>query len=780
VVVHATLSIDATNPARGAPLPRYGVFFEDYNHGGDGGLYAELVRNRSFEDGETPEAWTLHGDGATMALDQERPLNSRNPTSLRLAMAAGATIRLTNDGYWGMALRKGARYRFSCYARSADIASLHIGVQSADGIVHSVATLGGISEEWTQRECVFVSPIGDARAKLAVLADGPGTLWLDMVSLFPLDTWRDKPNGMRRDIAELIADLRPAFVRFPGGTNLEGSTRDNALRWKNSIGDIAERPGVMQFWGYRLTEGIGHHELLQWCEDLGADALFTINCGLMAQWKTSERVPLDELEPWVRDALDAIDYAKAAPDTPWGRLRAQAGHPAPFGLTYLEIGNEHAGPPYEERFARFYDAVKAHDPSIRVVATCHVNARTPDLVDEHYYGSARRLAELAHWFDRYPRQGPKIIVTEYAVTVGGGMGTWEAALAEAVFLAGLERNGDVVELACYGGLFGNLDDPARTWDPNAIYFTTDASYGTPSYHLQRLFAAQRGSHNLPVRLALAEPEQAQPERGRIGLGSIGTQVEFRDLQVRFNDELLLDAPAGVAAAGWERWCDPRLALRNPNAVYGAADDLRYAAGDLGWEDCTISFMARKHGGAEGFRVFFYLRDPLNWHCWRLGAWRNTRHVIERCANGVTDTLGVEASGAIEEGRWYAVRVELRGAWIHCFLDDRLVVAYQRMPDVTLAASASYARDTSDVVIKLVNRAAEAREVLVALDGVQLVPGGTEIVMTADPTWEHSLAQQERVTPVVRTLGEATPHFQYSLAPYTVVVLRLPTTEKSPA
>jgi alpha-L-arabinofuranosidase len=500
--------------------------------------------------------------------------------------------------------------------------------------------------------------------------------------------------------------------------------------------------------------------------------LFTINCGLMAQWKTDERVPLDELEPWVQDALDAIEYANGAADTRWGWLRAAAGHPAPFGLAYLEIGNEHAGPQYETRFARFFDAVKARYPDIQVIATCHVTNRTPDIVDEHYYGSPRRLAELAYWFDRYPRQGPKIIVTEYAVTVGGGMGTWEAALAEAVFLAGLERNGDVVELACYGGLFGNLDDPARSWDPNAIYFTTDASYGTPSYHLQRLFAAQRGSHNLPVRLALAEPEQAQPERGCIGLGSIGTQVEFRDLQVRSNDELLLDAPAGVAAAGWERWHDPRLAQRNPNRVYGPDEDVRFVAGDTGWENYSIAFQARKLGGAEGFRVFFHMRDELNWHCWRLGAWRNTRHVLERCANGATDTLGSEVSGAIETGRWYDVRVELAGAWIRCYLEGVLVMAYQCAPDVTLAASASYAAESGEIIVKLVNRASEPRVIALAIDGVQLVSDGIALTMTGEPAWEHSPTQPERITLVTRALSAAS-QLQYQIAPHTVAVLRLP-------
>jgi alpha-L-arabinofuranosidase len=790
---HTLLTIDATDPTAGAPLPRYGVFFEDYNHGGDGGLYAELVRNRSFEDGETPEAWAIFGAGAQMALDRSQPLNAHNPTALRLDLASGSLIRLVNEGYWGMALWEGARYRLSLYARTrrgdeshelhelaridenscnscnswpspVGIHSIAVAVQEAGGTLHRVATIEGINETWGQLTCEFVSPITDARARLALLAEGPGMLWLDMVSLLPTDTWRGRANGMRRDIAELIAALRPAFVRFPGGTNLEGSTRENALRWKRSVGDVAERPGVMQFWGYRLTEGIGHHELLQWCEDLDAAPLFTINCGLMAQWKTDELVPLDELQPWVQDALDAIAYANAPVEDEWGALRDRFDHPAPFNLRYIEIGNEHAGPPYEERFARFYDAIKARFPAIQVIATCHLNERTPDLVDEHYYGSPRRLAELTHWFDRYERTGPKIIVTEYAVTVGGGMGSWEAALAEAAFLTGVERNGDVVEMVCYGGLFGSLDDPARTWDPNAIYHTTDACYGTPSFHLQRLFAEQRGSHNLPTRLTLATPEEPAREFGGIGLGSLTTEVEFRDIEVWADGGRVLHASGGPTMDGWRQWHGPR-----PNV-----EDVRFAAGDAGWEDGTIRFKARKLAGVEGWRVFFHLRDERNWHCWRLGAWRNTRHVLERCANGVTDVLGSEASGAVEAGRWYDVRVELRGARIRCFLDETLVMDYERAPNTALAASAAYEETTGAVIVKLVNRASEPRTITIDLQGRSTPPEGIELTMGGEPAWEHSLAQPERIIPVSRPLGGIQQPFAYTMAPHTVAVLRLPT------
>jgi alpha-L-arabinofuranosidase len=488
LAVAVTMMISADRP--GIPVsPRlYGAFFEEINHAGDGGIYAELARNGGFREtggGGRPPGWSGQGtlDGRSLRLD--------------------APAAAVNEGYWGIAVRKGASYRLVVDARASANGSLVASLEDARGRPYARARIEGLSTNSKRFTLALKANGDDAKARLVFSAPARGTVWLGGVSLFPVDTWKGRPNGLRRDLAERVDALHPAFLRFPGGCYIEGGDfLKDAFRWKTTLGDAAGRAGHLNGnWGYRSSDGLGFHEYLQWCEDLGAEPLFVVNCGMSHK----ESVPLSELEPWVQDALDAVEYANGPATGRWGALRAARGHPAPFKLRYIEIGNESGvengfsgeADPYTPRYRRFYDALKKAHPEIQTIA----NARVPhamEFVDEHYYDGPEWFWANAHRYDGYDRAGPKIVVGEYAVTKKCGRGNLRAALAEAAFMTGLERDSDVVAMASYAPLLANARD--RKWSPDAIVFDGGGSYGTPSYYVQKMFAENRADRVLPLAL----------------------------------------------------------------------------------------------------------------------------------------------------------------------------------------------------------------------------------------------------------------------------------------
>lgn len=502
----ATVTVQVDRPGAKINPALHGIFFEEVNMAGDGGLYAELIRNRSFEDSDNPKHWSLvHGKSANgkLTIDSQRPMSKKNPRSLKWTIDAADDnnrVGVASDGYYGIPLQKNAVFEFSFAARADDGFSgpLSVTLEDNDGRqVYASARIQGLTAEWkTFRGSLTAGKTGP-KARLVIAASRPGTVWLDMVSLFPKATWKGRPNGLRPDLAEMLVGLRPSFVRFPGGCWVEGETLPFAYRWKATLGDLSERPTVWNLWQYHSTNGLGHHEYLQLCEDLGAEPLFVINCGMSHQ----ENVPMDKMSEWVQDALDAIEYANGPANSKWGSLRAKAGHPEPFHLRYIEIGNENTGPAYQERYPLFYDAIKSRYPQMIVIANCPTTKRPADIVDEHYYNSPEFFMANVRKYDTYDRKGPKIYVGEYAVTNGCGQGNLRAAIGEAAFMTGMERNADVVALASYAPLFANVNH--KTWNPDLINFDTSRVYGTPSYYVQTMFSQNRGDVDLPTTVGVS-------------------------------------------------------------------------------------------------------------------------------------------------------------------------------------------------------------------------------------------------------------------------------------
>lgn len=777
----ATLSVNLKEPGARISPDLYGIFFEEINHAGDGGLYAELVRNRSFEDAAMPRGWSLvQSDGAegTMAVDTAQPLNDKNPRSLRLEIGSQGKGRIgvANEGYWGMGVTAGTSYQLSFYARGDGAtpgrwtASL---IGSNNEVIATGAPTALPTRTWKQFTCTLTATKSDPKAHLLLLNDAArGTLWLDMVSLMPHNTWRQRRNGLRPDLAGMLDGLRPAFVRFPGGCFVEGDRLADAFRWKQTIGDIAYRPGHPNvIWGYRSTDGLGYHEYLQMCEDLGSEALYVINCGMAHK----EVAPLDQLDEWVQDALDAVEYARGPITSRWGAMRAWNGHPKPFNLKYMQIGNENGGPAYNERYARFYDALKARYPDIRIIANVwgsRPTSRPLDIVDEHYYQSPEWFIAHANHYDNYDRKGPKIYVGEYAVTSrNGGQGNLRAAIGEAAFMTGMERNGDIVAMSSYAPLFTHVND--RRWNPDLIGFDSARAYGTPSYYVQQLFSRNRGDIVLPTEITAAEAKGLQGQGG-IGLATWLTQAEFKDVTVTRDGQTLLTSDFTTGTTGWQAKAGEWKAEEGAYRQSSRGEGMRSLAGDPKWTDYTLSLKARKLGGAEGFLIMFRVQDDANWYWWNIGGWNNTRHAIERSVGGAKSVISNELAGSIETGRWYDIKIELQGARIRCYLDGKLIHNFEERGPAPLHAVASRQDKSGDLILKVVNVSAAPQETQITLQGAGKVASqGTATVLTSSsPDDENSLEQPAKVAPVTSTVKAIGPAFRHTFVPHSVTILRL--------
>jgi alpha-L-arabinofuranosidase len=452
-------------------------------------------------------------------------------------------------------------------------------------------------------------------------------------------------------------------------------------------------------------------------------------------------------------------------------MRAKAGHPAPFKLKYLEIGNENGGPAYQERFPLFYDAIKARYPKMTLIANERTTRPRPDVVDEHYYSSPSFFIANAHKYDAYDRHGPRIYVGEYAVTAGCGQGNLRGAIGEAAFMTGMERNSDVVVMASYAPLFANVN--YKKWNPDLINFDGSRVYGLPSYYVQKMFSENRGDVVLPTTITAASLSSGGPAGGAIGLGTWSTQAEFKDVRVTAGDRTLLAADFARGTKGWKpfrgQWSARQGALRQAAGEM----DCRVIAGDPGWNNYTLSLKARKLGGAEGFLIMCRVRDEKHWIWWNLGGWGNQQHGLEQCIDGSKSILGGQVPGRIETGRWYDIRIELLGEKIRCYLDSRLIHDVSLVEE-PLHAVASRVDATGEIILKVVNVSRVAQDTELDLRGVQDVgPTASAIVLgSAAPTDENSLTEPTKVAPLSRTINGAAANFRHSFPANSVTVLRL--------
>ncbi|KAF8707194.1 hypothetical protein HU200_030441 [Digitaria exilis] len=509
-----TLKIDASPQlARKIPETLFGIFFEEINHAGAGGIWAELVNNRGFEAGgpHTPsniDPWSIIGDDSTIFVATDRTsCFSRNIVALRMEVLCDdcptGGVGIYNPGFWGMNIEDGKAYNLVMYVNSPETTDLTISLTSYDGLQNlasATVTVSGASN-WTKLEQKLVAKGTNRTSRLQITTNKKGVVWFDQVSLMPEDTY--KGHGFRTELISMLLDLKPRFLRFPGGCFVEGDWLRNAFRWRESIGPWEERPGHFgDVWHYWTDDSLGYYEFLQLAEDLGAAPIWVFNNGV----SHNDEVDTAAIAPFVKDVLDSLEFARGSANSTWGSVRASMGHPEPFPVKYVAIGNEDCGKKfYRGNYLKFYNAIRQAYPDIQMISNCDGSSKPldhpADLYDFHVYTDSKTLFNMRTTFDRTSRSGPKAFVSEYAVwRSDAGRGSLLASLAEAAFLTGLEKNSDIVQMASYAPLFVNDNDQTR-WNPDAIVFNSWQHYGTPSYWMQTLFRESSGAMIHPITIS---------------------------------------------------------------------------------------------------------------------------------------------------------------------------------------------------------------------------------------------------------------------------------------
>ncbi|RAV05618.1 alpha-L-arabinofuranosidase C-terminal domain-containing protein [Paenibacillus sp. YN15] len=778
----------------GAPLTPlndlFGIFFEDLNHAADGGLYAELVQNRSFEfdpidhpSYHSLTAWEKleRGGQVELAVENVEPLNRRNPHYAVLELKGPGAGGLLNAGFnSGIPVREGEQYRFSFYARREGALGerVTVSLESAAGEVYAQAQIAVAGAGWEKYETVLEANATDFSGRLAIVAEGEGRLYLDMVSLFPVNTFLGRENGMRADIAQLLADMRPKFMRFPGGClihdgSLNAEDRDSMYRWKNTLGDVAQRPARRNNWRYNQTLGLGYYEYFLFCEDIGAKPLPVLPAGYDPHHQAA--VPLDELGPWIDDALDLIEFANGAADTEWGAVRASLGHPEPFGLEYLAIGNEEVGEAFFERYKYFHEAIRERYPEIKIINSSgpfaagseydrgwkSARENGSDLVDEHYYQSPEWFLANMDRYDSFKADEPKVFLGEYA-TWGN---TYYNALVEAAFMTRLERNAHAVGLACYAPMLCNAD--YVNWKPDMIWFNNHQAYGTANYYVQKLFMNHQGDELLGVAAdGLGQPEKPEDKPVSGGLALVTDQADMMFSRISLTNDntgevLELDHLCGRLS---------NLPGAQAEGLSGTLD-----LGETGWSAYTLRLTCRKLAGRKGFVIRFGKTDADNFLYWEVGGWQNQDSIIGARVNGRSSCLAQNIF-TLETQKDYELVLEVRGRKIRSYMNGQPDHETEdRLPSVEpLYLTASREHGTGDVIVKAVNVREQAVSTRVVLDGFGGKPAVAQVYELAGYALaaENSFAEPELIKPREHRFDVQEGCFDYKFPGQSVTVFRI--------
>lgn len=687
----------------------FGIFFEDLNHAADGGLYAELVQNRSFEfdpidhkDYHALTAWEKVERGhakAKIFVENENPLNEKNTNYLTLSVEEpGAGAGIMNLGFnTGIPVRQGENYLFSCYARCDTnyTKPVTITLESTDGRTYATNEVILNSSEWVKYETILTVNETDYSSRLVLTTTEQGKVSFDMISLFPERTFKNRSNGMRKDIAQLLADLKPKFMRFPGGClvhdgSINPDDRHSMYRWKNTIGDVEKRPARRSNWGYNQTLGLGYFEYFLFCEDIGAKPIPVLPAGYDPHHQRI--VPIEQLQPWIDDALDLIEFANGETSTVWGAKRAELGHPEPFGLVYLGIGNEEVGEPFFERYEYFHKAIKEKHPEIKLINSSgpfaagseydrgwkSARENKSDFVDEHYYQSPEWFLANYHRYDEFKKEDPKVFLGEYA----SWGNTYYNSLVEAAFMTGLEKNAHAVGLACYAPMLCNVD--YVNWKPDLIWFNNNSVYGTPNYYVQKLFMHHQGDYTLMVEtngLQTIEASSSKPIAGKVMFAGDHSTANYYDIKLRNMD------------TGEEK------SYNHFVLEHGSEFELD----NIQWENYQLSLKAKKIGGVRGFKLFFGQRDDTNRCVWEIGGWQNQDAVLCSEVNGRNSCL-TQSLFAVETDKEYLLELEVTGRHIRTLIDGELINETEdKLPVIEpLYYSASVESLTGDIIVKVVN------------------------------------------------------------------------------
>ena len=803
----------------------HGIFFEEISHGGEGGLYAEMIQNRGFEESRLPPGTTLENGfivpnrtphynlngrasdwrmpwrktehpywrlnaapdaQINIRVTQEKPLNTATPNSMEVQVKKLSTSGkndLLNEGFWGINAKKGEQYNLNFYARSAGdyTGPLTVALQSEDGTILAAHTFNTVKDtQWKKYSCALTPNATDGKAQFVFRFGSTGKLWIDFVSLFPKETFKNRPNGLRKDLAQYLADLKPAFVRWPGGCFVEGINVESAPNWKTSIGPVEKRPGTFSVWDYWSSDGFGYHEFLQFCEDINSDALYVFNAGVSCEFRSGTFIPDASLQPVIDDVLDGIEYAIGPVTSKWGKVRAANGHPKPFPLKYVEVGNEQHGPWYAKRYNKFHDAIKKKYPQLKIISSMGIgdinrhtldSIHTTDIADEHAYKAAWWAFSNYNHFDRYKRGDYEVYVGEYATNGGVGSGNMLAALNDAVYILGMENNGDLVKMSSYAPLFENVH--TRHWPVNLINFNAAQSFARISYYTIQMMNQHRADQNLKTELKMMAGENVRPKyAGSIGLATWDTETEYRDIEVIADGKTVYRSDFDNKPGEWKavrgKW-----EVKNGAMAQTAqgAQRLNILTGQH-FETYTLKLKARKISGYNAFIIPFAVQDENKHLRAHIGSHVNNNSAFEIVSGeSVADVTPQRRLPApIENGKWYDIRLEVGPDKVECYLNDRLLMTYEE--PAKLIGLAGKDATTGELIVKVVNGHEEACTTDLQLDGFEVASGDAYVLSAPALEVENSFSAPQQYTPVKTALGAKGKTFSHTFAPYSITVLRL--------
>ncbi len=742
----------------------YGIFFEDINHAADGGLYAEMVQNRSFEFDKIDNwqynpltAWEKVGE-CEISVENAYPLN-RNNTHYLCLKAGNSECGIKNVGFNdGMNIIKGEKYKFSFYGRrntgfSEDVTISLVEKETLRSVAAECVKIG--SSDWEKYEGTLVASM-DATCHLSITTKRESFVYIDDVSLFPEKTFKMRKNGLRCDIAQLLSDLKPKFMRFPGGClvhdgDLDPHARNSLYRWKNTIGDVSERPSRRSNWGYNQTLGLGYYEYFLFCEDIGAKPLPVLPAAYDPHHR--KEVPFDELKPWIDDALDLIEFANGDIDTKYGKIRSELGHPEPFGLEYLAIGNEEVGEGFFDRYPYFHNAVKEKYPEIKLIGSSgpfpcggefekgwrSARENGADFVDEHYYVSPEWMLANSKRYLEYPMNGPKVFLGEYA----SWGNTLYNAVCEAAYMTSMEK-APSVGLACYAPLLANAD--YVNWRPDLIWFNGKSVFGTPNYYVQKLFMNNLGEYAIEHTVKSDNSPFVNNEGivGEIYLESIHTKVQYYDIKMN-----------GVG-------------VKNNSFTLGKSESTMVRLEEIGKiGDFVFECKAKELDGIRGFTIRFGIGDGV-YYRWEFGGWQNQDSAVCSHINNRESVLGHELK-SVEPNREYRLKLSVHGNVIECFIDDEMVHYIENKPLVIENIYTSAAIEGDTVILKAVN----------VLDDynarIELPFEISEVeceYITGEPDAENSFEEPMKISPKVRMVKYSGNCIEHEFKKNSVTVMRI--------
>ncbi len=803
-VAQIEAKIDVAKPGHAVPKALYGIFYEDINYAGDGGLYPELIANRGFDwPTQNLEGWKKDFRGGAMARVTRQfgnPVHPNTAQYLRLeTFGAGTGCGVRNEGFGGIAVQQGKSYDLSFYARGLEGYQGSVLVLLEDEnnaelaryvVKNSELSIGPVSDkarvlplpEWKRYTTVFKPTTTTAKAHLSVLMDQRGTVDIEFVSLFPQDTYAGRKNGLRKDLAEWLKGMKPGVMRFPGGCIIEGVDFANRYDWQRTVGSLESRPVNWNLWGYWQTHGLGYFEYFQLCEDIGAEPMPIVTAGLTCQFRKPEFLPMEALDVQVQEIIELIEFANGDVTTKWGSLRAEMGHPKPFNMKYVGIGNENWDKVFLDRYLAIQKVVKAKHPEIQIISSAGAGAsgqqfdlawktldvHNADLVDEHYYVPAAFLLNGANRYDSYDRKGPKVYVGEYACHLPNRANSLYSALCEAAMMTGFERNSDVVEMTSYAPLFNKIGN--SQWVPDLIWFDNVSSFGTPNYYVQALFGNHLPSVILPTEYSLAKVT-VEPT-GRIGLNGWDTAMEFKDIQVKQEDKVLYAFDPAKGLDGWKATEGGAWSVKE-GAIAQTKSDSRsvLSMGDMRWKDYTLTLKARKTAGAEGFIIRVRDNNEGFVH-FNFGGWGNQDHGI----GTATENALVRKPGKIIQNQWYDVKVSVEGERVSAWLDGEAIFANVSVPAQNVNSFfmvSGLDKNTREIVVKCVNVSESEQRLNLNLEGISILPQKAKrIQLAGDRDGVNTLEKPTHIAPVEDTVEVNSNKPVLTLAPMSLTIFRI--------